>query len=142
MWESMYIGYFLFICEKFIQFLDIMKDLFNYKVVCIRVSYNASIYLIIVPKIGLGIVGRENKYRGRGIQCILWWSMDKNYPFSIQIPVLCFGTLLDVFSLDMVYWIFTIEFQESYGSSFMGSNIKIIKNIQHRVLETSSLATL
>ena len=43
----------------------------------IRVSYNASIYLIIVPKIGLGIVGRENKYRGRGIQCILWWSMDK-----------------------------------------------------------------
>jgi hypothetical protein len=31
-------------------------------------------------------------------------------------------------------------FQESYGSSFMGSNIKNYK--EHSVLETSSLATL
>ena len=102
----MYIGYFLFICEKLYTILRYNEGSLQLQsCVCkkIRVSYNASIYLIIVPKIGLGIVGRENKYRGRGIQCILWWSMDKNYPFSIQIPVLCFGTLLDVFSLDMVY---------------------------------------
>ena len=46
----------------------------------------------------------------------------KNYPFSISE---CFGTLFEVFSLDMVYWIITTNFQESYGSSSMGSNIKI-----------------
>jgi hypothetical protein len=40
-----------------------------------------------------------------------------------------FGTLFDVFSLDIVYWIFTTNFQESYGSSFMGLNIRIIRNI-------------
>ena len=33
--------------RKFIQFLDIMKDLFNYKVVCkkLRVPYYALIYI-------------------------------------------------------------------------------------------------
>jgi hypothetical protein len=48
-----------------------------------------------------------------------------NYPFLISE---CFGTLFDVFSLDMVYGIFTTNFQESYGPSFMGSNIKFTRN--------------
>jgi hypothetical protein len=52
----------------------------------------------------------------------------ENYPFSISE---CFGTLFDVFSLDMVYSIFTTNFQESYGSSFLGSNIKIIRKIRY-----------
>ena len=44
-------GIFYSFVRKFIHFFDIMKDLYNYKVECIkkiRVSFNASIYLIIL----------------------------------------------------------------------------------------------
>ena len=74
----------------------------------------------------MGIVGREKKIEAEVYSAFYGGQWMKNYPFSISE---CFGTLFDVFSLDMVYWIFTTNFQESYGSSFMGSNIKIIKNI-------------
>ena len=46
------VGYFFYsFVKKIIQIFDIMKELFNYKVVCIkkiRVPYNASIYLIML----------------------------------------------------------------------------------------------
>jgi hypothetical protein len=75
----------------------------------------------------LGIVGREKNIEAEICSTAFYggqWM--KNLSFSISE---CVGTLFDVFSLDMVYWIFTTNFQESYGLSFMGSNIKIIRNI-------------
>ena len=57
-----------------------------------------------------------------------------------MLQVFMFWYMFDVFSLDMVYRIFTTNFQESYGSSFIGSNLKNYK--EHRVLEINSLATL
>ena len=63
----------------------------------------------------------------------------KTIHFQSKFSFLRFGKLFDVFGLDMVYWIFTTNFQKSYGSSFMGSNIKNYK--EYRVLKTSSLAT-
>jgi hypothetical protein len=65
------------------------------------------------------MVGREKNIEGEVYSAFYGGQWMKNY----------FGTLFDVFSLDKVYWIFTLNFQESYGSSFMGSNIKIIRNI-------------
>jgi hypothetical protein len=63
-------GYFLFISEKIYTILwynegPLQLQSCVYKK--IRVPYNAPIYPIVKYKIGLGIVGREKKYRGRGI---------------------------------------------------------------------------
>jgi hypothetical protein len=77
----------------------------------------------------LGIVGREKYievYSAEVYNAFYDGQWMKNCSFSISE---CFGTLFDVFNPDMVYWIFTTNFQESYGSSFMGSNIKIIRKI-------------
>ena len=60
--------------------------------------------------------------------------------FQSKFPFLYLGTLFDVFSLDMVYWNFTPNFQESYGSSFIGVKDENYK--EHMVLETSLLVTL
>ena len=73
----------------------------------------------------MGIVGRETNIEAEVYSAFYGGQWMKNDPFLISE---CFGTLFDVFSLDMVYWIFTTNFQESYNS-FMGSNIKIIRNI-------------
>ncbi len=65
--------------------------------------------------------------------CLTWTLFDVCFGtiggLKMMMVFICFGTLFDVFSQDMVYWIFTTNFQESYGSSFIGSNIKIISNI-------------
>ena len=49
----------------------------------------------------------------------------KTIHFQIKFMFLYFGTQFDVFSLDMVYWLFTTNFQESYGLSFMGQISKL-----------------
>ena len=75
---------------------------------------------------GLGIVGREKNIEAEVYSAFYGGQWMKNYPFSISE---CFGPLFDVLSLDMVYWIFITNFQESYGLSFMGSNINFLWNI-------------
>jgi hypothetical protein len=84
----------------------------------------------------LGIVGREKNIEAEVYSAFYGGQWMKNYSFSISEY---FGTLFDVFILDMVYWIFTTNFQESYGLPF---GVKYKNYKEHRVLETSSLATL
>ena len=48
------------------------------------------------------IVGREKNIEAEVYNAFYGGQWMKKYPFSIKIIVLCFGTLFDVFSLDMV----------------------------------------
>ena len=65
----------------------------------------------------------------------------KKYSFRSKFPFLCFGTLFDVFSLDM-NGLLNFHYKLSRVLSFVIHGVKYKNYKEHMVQKMSSLATL
>ena len=74
------------------------------------------------------------------MHCILWWLMDDNYPFSIQIPVFMFCYMVGC--LQSSHGVLNFHYKPSRALWFVIHGVKYEYYKEHRVQETSSLATL